>query len=133
MAAALGVGVPELVTLDHLYHEGQLTPTAIAERLGLTTASVTGLLDRLTTAGHLTRSPNPRDRRSILVTLTATGLQTMQTAFSVFAADIDLAMTGVGPAERTSLEQLLQRAAAALRHRAAEPDRPADEKTRPPN
>lgn len=132
LAAALGVGVPEAVTLGHLYHAGQLTPTVIAERLGLTTASVTGLLDRLATAGYLTRRPNPRDRRSILVSLTDDGLRAVAASFNLFAADLEAAMSGTEPAERAGLERLLQRTAAALRRRAADPDKLAKLLAGPP-
>jgi hypothetical protein len=64
LAATLGVGVPEAVALGHLFHTGQLTPTAIAERLGVTTASVTGLLDRLAASGYLTTATVRCRRRS---------------------------------------------------------------------
>ncbi|HEY2765274.1 MAG TPA: MarR family transcriptional regulator [Pseudonocardiaceae bacterium] len=123
VAAALRVGVPEAVTLGHVYHAGQLTPTAIAERLGMTTASVTGLLDRLSASGYLTRNPNPRDRRSILVTLTDDGLLALRALSDLFAADLEAATADAGPAELASLERLLQQAGAALRHRAREPIR----------
>lgn len=122
VAAALRVGVPEAVTLDHLYHAGQLTPTAIADRLGMTTASVTGLLDRLAASGYLARTPNPRDRRSILVTLTGDGLRAIHALFDLFAADLELALSATVPAERApGLERLLARAAAALHQRATDP------------
>ena len=38
--------------------------------LGISTASTTNLLDRLTASGRLTRSPHPRDRRSLVVRAT---------------------------------------------------------------
>ncbi|MGQ0778679.1 MAG: MarR family winged helix-turn-helix transcriptional regulator [Pseudonocardiales bacterium] len=119
VAAALQVGVPEAVTLDHVYHAGQLTPTAIADRLSMTTASVTGLLDRLADSGYLVRNPNPRDRRSILITLTDEGQRALQALFDLFVKDMELALSGSEPVERTpGLEQLLARAAAALHQRA---------------
>lgn len=126
LAAALRVGVPEAVALGHLYHAGQLTPTAIAERLGVTTASVTGLLDRLTASGYLARSPNPRDRRSILVSLTDHGHRALAASFDLFTEDIGLAMSGTEPAERAGLQRLLQRTAAALQHRATDAGRLAE-------
>jgi DNA-binding MarR family transcriptional regulator len=43
------------------------TPRMLASRLGISTASTTKLLDRLTASGHLLRSPHPRDRRSLVV------------------------------------------------------------------
>lgn len=122
MATALRVGLPEAVTLDHLYHAGQLTPTAIADRIGMTTASVTGLLDRLADSGYLVRSPNPRDRRSILVTLTDDGQCALQALFDLFVADLELALSGSGQVERApGLERLLARAAQALHQRGNDP------------
>ena len=50
-----------------------LSPTTIAERLLVTTASMTSLLDTLERRGFITRSPDPDDRRKVLVTLTENG------------------------------------------------------------
>lgn len=55
--------------------EGPLSPTTIAQRLLVTTASVTSLLDTLERRGFVTRSPDPGDRRKALVTLTGIGRQ----------------------------------------------------------
>lgn len=45
-------------------------PHDIAEHLGISTASTTKLLDRLSGSGHISRLPHPNDRRSRVVTLT---------------------------------------------------------------
>ena len=50
-----------------------LSPTTIAERLLVTTASVTSLLDTLEKRGFVARSPDPDDRRKLLVSLTGEG------------------------------------------------------------
>lgn len=47
-----------------------VTPGALAEHLGISTASVTKLLDRLAAAGHIERSPHPSDRRALAITIT---------------------------------------------------------------
>lgn len=53
-------------------HRGELaTPGALALHLGISTASVTKLLDRLERAGHVTREPHPTDRRALQVRITA--------------------------------------------------------------
>ena len=44
-----------------------VTPGAIAQHLGISTASTTKLLDRLAAAGHVRRLPHPSDRRSVAV------------------------------------------------------------------
>ncbi len=44
-----------------------VTPRRLADHLGITTAAVTVLVDRLVASGHLERMPHPRDRRSVLL------------------------------------------------------------------
>src|SRR5690606_24522689 len=46
------------------------TPGAIAEHLGISTASTTKLLDRLERGGHVTREPHPTDRRALAIAIT---------------------------------------------------------------
>lgn len=46
---------------------GRLTPGELARYTGLTTGSVTAMLDRLERAGYVRRVPNPADRRSVIV------------------------------------------------------------------
>lgn len=53
-------------------HRGELaTPGAIAAHLHISTASTTKLLDRLERDGHVVRSPHPRDRRALVISVTA--------------------------------------------------------------
>ena len=42
----------------------------LADHLGMTSASVTAMLDRLTKSGHVARTPHPTNRRSNMVTAT---------------------------------------------------------------
>jgi DNA-binding MarR family transcriptional regulator len=53
---------------------GRSAPTAISDELGRTTGGMTLTLDRLEAAGWLRRSPDPNDRRRVVVELTARGL-----------------------------------------------------------
>ena len=47
-----------------------VTPTALAKHLGVTSASMTALLDRLERVGAVERVPHPSDRRSLVITAT---------------------------------------------------------------
>lgn len=118
----MGAGTHETTTLVQLYLSGPLTPTAIAESLGMTTASVTGLLDRLAAAGQVTRSPNPHDRRSVLVRLTAEGESAARTIFELFTEDVTAALTGTGTAERDALVLLIDQLTVALRRSSTKAD-----------
>jgi len=46
------------------------TPGALAEYLGISSASTTKLLDRLEHGGHLVRAPHPTDRRALAISVT---------------------------------------------------------------
>jgi DNA-binding MarR family transcriptional regulator len=71
VAARLGVNRTDLRCLEVLLQElDAATPGQLAGRLGLTTGSVTAMLDRLARLGYLTRSPDPSDRRKVLVRAT---------------------------------------------------------------
>lgn len=63
----LSVNPTDLIAMEHLIQDGPLSPTELARRLGVTTAAMTTSIDRLTAIGHVTRSPNPDDRRGVLV------------------------------------------------------------------
>ena len=63
----LTVNPTDLAAMEHLIQDGPLTPTELARRVGVTTAAMTTSIDRLTAVGHVTRSPNPADRRGVLV------------------------------------------------------------------
>lgn len=49
---------------------GALTPAELAERTGVTRATITGLVDTLERAGLVTRTPHAEDRRMMSVGLT---------------------------------------------------------------
>ncbi|MCX7522650.1 MarR family transcriptional regulator [Microbacterium sp. STN6] len=48
----------------------QVTAGALSDHLGISTAATTKLLDRLAAAGHIERSPHPRDRRALTISIT---------------------------------------------------------------
>lgn len=71
-ARLLGVNDTDLRCMEQLVVAGETgaTPRQIADRLALTTGSVTTMLDRLEKAGYVTRSQHPTDGRRVVVHLT---------------------------------------------------------------
>src|SRR6185312_10860144 len=67
MAERVGLGATEEKTLSLLGKRGPLTAGEIAAHTGLTTPSVTGLLDRLESKGMVRRVRDPHDRRRVIV------------------------------------------------------------------
>lgn len=69
---SMDMGENELLVLRYLARASTrgepVAPVQLSRYLGITSASTTALLDRLAKSGHITRRPNPADRRSILIT-----------------------------------------------------------------
>lgn len=65
---AFGVGRTDLRALNFM-EDGPVTAGEIAARLGLTSGTVTVLIDRLVTRGYAARHPDPEDRRKVIVQL----------------------------------------------------------------
>ncbi len=70
----LGVSSAGGLVLGQLRDHGPMSPSELGERLIVTRATVTGVVDSLERRGYVSRSPNPNDRRGIIVGLTPAGL-----------------------------------------------------------
>ncbi len=62
----------ELSVLEHVM-EQPVGPTELAQRLGVTSAAASGIVDRLVARGHVERQPHPTDRRRTAVVCTQGG------------------------------------------------------------
>jgi len=81
-ADRIGINATDLNCLNILSFSGQLTAGELAKQTGLTTASITGVVDRLAEAGFVTRERDPHDRRRVVVRLVLD--RAMQQVASVF-------------------------------------------------
>jgi DNA-binding MarR family transcriptional regulator len=64
----VGLGASDSQLLSLLGVHGPLTPGRLAELTGLTTGTVTGVIDRLERGGFVRRERDTADRRKVLVT-----------------------------------------------------------------
>jgi DNA-binding MarR family transcriptional regulator len=84
-----------------------LSPTTIAERLIVTTASVTSLIDTLERRGLVERHPDPDDRRKLLVALTDDGRALVDQFLPEVVALQTAAMSELSEPQRQQLLRLL--------------------------
>ena len=68
-AERIGVNVTDLNCLNIMALTGPMTAGDLARQTGLTTASITGVLDRLEEGGFVRRERDPKDRRRVIVSL----------------------------------------------------------------
>jgi DNA-binding MarR family transcriptional regulator len=74
-AATLGVNRTDLRCLEILLQQETALPSQLSAKLGLTTGSVTAMLDRLERQGYLARTPDPSDRRKVVIRATRKATQ----------------------------------------------------------
>jgi DNA-binding MarR family transcriptional regulator len=68
-ADRIGLNATDLNCLNILSFSGEMTAGELARETGLTTASITGVADRLEEAGYVRRERDPRDRRRVVIRL----------------------------------------------------------------
>jgi DNA-binding MarR family transcriptional regulator len=68
-----GITLPQMHTLEVLGNQQPMRMKELAQGMGITTGTLTVLVDRLESKGFVCRKPHDSDRRSILVELTESG------------------------------------------------------------
>ncbi|MEL7042704.1 MAG: MarR family transcriptional regulator [Pseudomonadota bacterium] len=84
-ARALGVSRNDLRCLN-LLENGPVTPKFLVQSLGLTSGSITSLLDRLEAREFIERAPHPEDRRALLVELRPKAFAEIGAIYRTFGA-----------------------------------------------
>ncbi len=74
----LGFSKSHILILEYLASEGPKRPSAIAERLKVTTGGVTVLTTKLLKAGFIERTPSENDRRAAQISITEEGLEILK-------------------------------------------------------
>ncbi len=74
--ACLNLTAVQAMVIRFLHDRDEITSAELGVRTDLDSATLTGILDRLESAGLVTRLPNPDDRRAIRVHLTTKGRET---------------------------------------------------------
>jgi DNA-binding MarR family transcriptional regulator len=78
----LGLTYLQYVALVSLYEEDDQTVSGLGEKLFLDSSTLTPMLKRLETMGHLTRQRDPQDERVVRVRLTPQGRSVREQAFT---------------------------------------------------
>jgi DNA-binding MarR family transcriptional regulator len=118
LATRLGITETDVLAIQHLARAGELTPGQLGIQLNLSSGGTTGLIRRLEEAGHVTRTANPRDRRSAAVRLTPVMEHTATEAWAPLVAALDALCTELPEDDRETVRGFLERAADAAERQA---------------
>jgi DNA-binding MarR family transcriptional regulator len=105
----LNVSAAGGLVLGILRDHGPMSPSELGERLIVTRATVTGLLDSLEQRGFVHRSANPVDRRSLVVQITPAGLIVLGELRTIVHRNEKAWMSGLSDPDLRSYVEYLHR------------------------
>jgi DNA-binding MarR family transcriptional regulator len=114
----LGLTYLQYIVLVALYEQDDQTVGSLGDRLFLDSSTLTPLLKRLETMGHLSRQRDPEDERQVRVRLTPQGRRVRERAFA-FRGDLVKAM-GLSATDFQHLREQILKLRANLSHAASE-------------
>jgi DNA-binding MarR family transcriptional regulator len=106
-----GLTSADFIVLAALRRAGkpyQLTPTALSRSMMVSSGGTTKRLDRLETKHLIRREPDPTDRRGTLITLTDTGLTTIDTVETEHVQNEKRLLAPLPRNDRATLSRLLR-------------------------
>lgn len=115
----LGAAMQTEAGLPHVWFEvlvrlarsegGQMTMSALAEEVALTTGGITRLIDRIEAAGYVERRPCPTDRRVAYAAITPEGRDVLERAATAHGRNLREIFNGFDDADLSALDGLLDR------------------------
>ena len=106
--ARFGLGTTEFGVLEVLYHKGELAVCDVQRRILVESSSTTYVVDKLVKRGLVRRRSSVRDRRVVLVDLTAAGQRLIQRIFPLHADAMRRAVAGLPARQQVQAVHLLR-------------------------
>lgn len=111
LVKSIGLTSPQLLIMQILHREGSITAGQLAEKVSLSQATVTTILDRLQAKSLIQRERSETDRRKVFVLLTEQGARKLQDAPTPLQEDFIRQFADLKNWEQTQLISALQRIA----------------------
>lgn len=105
----LAVNPTDLQAMQHLIQSGPTGPTALAKLLGISTAAVTSVVDRLVALGHASRTQHPTDRRGIVIVPNPASVKRAMDTLMPMIMGIDGVLGEFDPDEQAIITAYLER------------------------
>ena len=115
VASRVGLSAGDLKTLELIQQEGPFNASELAKRTGLTGAAITALVGRLLVGGHVSREPDPADRRRVIIR----SVESTDPEIGKVFASLGVALGGLiqdyTPAEQAAIAEYLSRMIEVMR------------------
>ncbi|ASN18589.1 MarR family transcriptional regulator [Arthrobacter sp. YN] len=128
--SSMGMGEKDLLALRYLFEAEAsgtvMKPKDLGDKLGITSASMTTLIDRLVESGHIRREPHPTDRRALILKATPGSDQEVRHTLGGMHRRMLDAACALNPDESQVVVNFLQHMREALDTIDEEPETPGD-------
>lgn len=104
----LGLGEGDAKALLHIAANPGIRPTQLRDHLGITSAGITALIDRLVDRGIVRRDVDPDDRRVNRISVTVDLGDEPWSQLARFDEDFDLEVDGIAETESETFTALLE-------------------------
>lgn len=125
LGGELDVNATDFRAMEHLLRDGSLTPGDLARRLGISSAAMTTSVDRLVGRGHVSREPDPTDRRKVRVIPAAASAEKAGGLITPMVRHVDAELDGFSRRQQDAITEYLRRVVEALRTHATGPGQAA--------
>jgi MarR family transcriptional regulator, organic hydroperoxide resistance regulator len=105
IAQSMELNVTDAECIDFLQDIGPSTAGDLAKITGLTTGSVTAVIDRLAKKGYVRRSSDPQDRRKVMVSVLPEKLKASRNRYKELANQVNMLLRHY---KKNELKLLLQ-------------------------
>lgn len=93
-----------------------MTSGDLSQRMGLSGAGITYLVDRLIESGHIRRDSHPADRRKVILRYSEPGLDTARLFFTPLGDHVHCALQGLPDTDLVAARRVFGALIAAMRH-----------------
>jgi DNA-binding MarR family transcriptional regulator len=92
-----------------------ITSGELRQRMGLSGAAITYLVDRMMASGHITRESDPGDRRKVILRYSESGLDTARAFFAPLGMHVRTAMAELSDADLAAAHRVFAALIEAMR------------------
>jgi len=100
---------PQFNVLEVLYNHGTMSLKKISERLSVSGANITCVVDNLEKDGLVRRIPSKEDRRVIFAEITPKGKQKTEKVFPIHINNVTAIVDTLSESEQKDLEKILEK------------------------
>lgn len=111
LESKIGLSLPQILVLKELQNSDRISLSELASKNHLSSATLSGIIERLEDKKLITKSQNSSDKRSFELKLTREGKQLVQKSGTILGAQFEEEMTQLKDWEKTSMFASLLRVA----------------------